>query len=140
MIKKRKRGNIFLRIIYNQKFLAILGLVIIVLISIPLAKNISKRYNVNKEIKELEDEIVGLETNNKDLKRLVTYLESDQFVEEQARLNLGLKKPGEEVAVIKDNSLNLITGGQEAKNKINNEANSKEGANSQRWLDYFFRK
>ncbi|NCO79828.1 hypothetical protein CO116_03000 [Candidatus Falkowbacteria bacterium CG_4_9_14_3_um_filter_38_19] len=96
----RKRKNLFIKIFSSQKLLALLGLIIIILISLPLAKNVSRRYRINQEIKELEKEISALENKNLDFKELVSYLESDQFVEEQARLKLGLKKEGEAVAVI----------------------------------------
>ena len=80
-----RRRNFFTKIIYNEKFLALIGLGLIILISFPLAKNVSKRYHLNKEIKELNKEITEFEAKNKDLKGLITYLESEQFVEEKAR-------------------------------------------------------
>ena len=131
MLKRKK--NLILRIIYNQKFLALVGLVLIILISIPLAKNISKRYEIDQEIKGLEKEINELNVNNNDLKKLITYLESDQFVEEQARLNLGLKKEGENVIIIKGNS--------QAGSINNNTAldDDKNISNLKRWWNYFFK-
>ncbi|MFH1233462.1 MAG: septum formation initiator family protein [Patescibacteria group bacterium] len=101
----RNRKNFIYRLVLSQKFLALLGLVVIILISFPLVKNVSRGYKVNQEIKELEKEITNLESKNSNFKDLISYLESDQFVEEQARLKLGLKKEGEAVAVIK-NGLN----------------------------------
>lgn len=133
MINKR-RENFILRILYNQKFLALVGLVLIFLISFPLANNVSKRYRINKEIKELGKEISDFESKNKDLKQLITYLESDQFVEEKARLNLGLKKEGEQIVVIKDDTAittdtNLEGGGL---------GNSQNFFNPRKWWNYFF--
>ena len=75
-MKGNRKKNIFLRIIYNPKFLALVGLIIIILISFPLAKNVSKRYKINQEIKDLELEIAEYELKNKDLKQLIKYLES----------------------------------------------------------------
>ncbi|MFH1583172.1 MAG: septum formation initiator family protein, partial [Candidatus Falkowbacteria bacterium] len=98
---KRRKNNYFEKIFFNQKFLTLLGLVVIILIGFPFAKNTLKQYRINKEISELKKEIFDLQNKNVDLKNFVSYLESDQFAEEQARLNLGLKKPGEELTVIK---------------------------------------
>jgi len=142
MLQKRRSG--FKNMIFNQKFLAFLGLIILVLISIPLGANISKRNKINKEIKELEQEIKQVENKNKDLEKLINYLESEQFVEEQARLNFGLKKAGEEVAVIKgdENTPNNTTNSIE-KNifkipGLEKVQPAKPLTNPQRWWMYFF--
>ncbi|PIR12715.1 hypothetical protein COV49_04510 [Candidatus Falkowbacteria bacterium CG11_big_fil_rev_8_21_14_0_20_39_10] len=133
MTRIKRYPSIFTRIIYNPKFLAFLGLLIIVLISIPLAKKVSKRYVIDEEIKGLETEIQELGEKNKDLKEFITYLESDQFLEEQARLNLNLKKPGEEVVVIQEN----LDQGAEAENLALSEG-KKNRSNPEKWLAYFF--
>lgn len=142
MLTKRRVG--LKNIIFNQKFLAFLGLVILVLISIPLGANISKRNKINKEIKELEQEIKQVENKNKDLEKLINYLESEQFVEEQARLNFGLKKEGEEVAVIKgDGNTQTSASGSIKKNifkipGLEKNKPAKPPSNPQRWWKYFF--
>ena len=134
MTEKKGKKNIFSKIISSQIFLTFLGLILIILISIPLAKNLSKRYYINQEIKDIEHEIISLESKNKDLGKLISYLESDQFVEEQARLNLGLKKKGEEVVVIKEvEELIAIKSANE-----NLEDFDTEATNPKRWLSYFF--
>ncbi|OGF27908.1 hypothetical protein A2303_07670 [Candidatus Falkowbacteria bacterium RIFOXYB2_FULL_47_14] len=100
MIKDKKN---FLRSVFSSQItLTVVGFLIVIGISIPLAKNVSKQYRIGKEIKELEKEISYLENSNSELQRLVKYLESDQFALEQARSNLNYKQPGEEVVVIKN--------------------------------------
>jgi cell division protein FtsL len=133
MIKKENK-NFISKILYSQKFLALVGLVLIVLLSFPLARSISKRYQIDKEINDLDREITEVETKNKDLKQLISYLESDQFVEEKARLNLGLKKEGENVVVIKESSLST------SDSIFNqNEIDSSENfSNFKKWCKYFF--
>lgn len=133
MIKKENK-NLISKILYSQKFLALIGLILIVLISFPLAKSVSKRYQIDKEIKDLDKEISDVEAKNRDLKQLINYLESDQFVEEKARLNLGLKKQGENVVVIKETAL---------ANASSTLAENKEGflknfSNTKKWWNYFF--
>ena len=128
-----RRGKFFSKIIYSPKFLALIGLGLVVLISFPLAKNVSKRYHLSKEIKELDKEIAEFESKNKDLKELITYLESEQFVEEKARLNLGLKKEGEKVAEIKDDNFATT-----ASLLAENQGNLGTFFNLRRWWNYFF--
>lgn len=137
MVLKRERKNFILRILYDQKFLALAGLLIIILISFPLAKNTSKRYNIAKEVRELEGEINELDLKNKDLRQLITYLESDQFVEEQARLNLGLKKQNEKVVVIKESEVAFSRETLPA-NRAARVPGYDNFSNPRKWWNYFF--
>lgn len=131
----KKKPNIFIRIFFNPKVFALGLLALLVAISIPISKNISKRYTIDQEIKDLEKEIEELEAGNRNLKKMIDYLESDQFAEEQARLKLGLKKPGEEVVVIDEEEHNgpasnggEVTGGEE----------NDDFSNPVLWWRYFF--
>ena len=99
---RKKKKSFFEKIFFSQVFFAFIGLGIIALVSLPLARNISQRHKINKEVEKMQEEIDKIEGKNNNLKKLVTYLESDQFIEEQARLKLGLKKNGEEVVAIKN--------------------------------------
>ncbi|OIO08323.1 hypothetical protein CO115_02820 [Candidatus Falkowbacteria bacterium CG_4_9_14_3_um_filter_36_9] len=141
------------KIIFNRITFAFFALAAIVLISFPIIKNNRQRYQINKEVKELKYEIKAIEEKNTELSKLLDYLQSDQFVEEQARLNFGLKKEGEEVAVIKDNNesdnigLNNGSGPVQADNSgktiynipgLNNNTLPKKITNPERWRMYFF--
>ena len=63
MINRRK-NNYFGK--FNQKFLTLLGLAAIILISFPFAKNTVKQYRINKEISELKKEIGDFKNKNAD--------------------------------------------------------------------------
>jgi len=143
MINRRK-NNYFEKIFFNQKFLALLGLIIIIFISFPFAKNTLKQYRINKEMNELKQEISDLQNKNVDLKNFVSYLESDQFAEEQARLNLGLKKPGEEEVVIKTSTGDTLTSTSSSATMFNITGYDKakpeiEQSNPKKWLNYFLK-
>ncbi|MBU4455040.1 septum formation initiator family protein [Patescibacteria group bacterium] len=141
MFRKDKK-NLLTRFLLNKKTLALVGLAVIVLISFPLAKNISQRYKISQEIKELEAEINNLENQNTNLKEFMNYLESDQFVEERARLNLGLKKEGEEVAVISGEPLENNGNKEESAATgifgIEKEEPDEPAGNPRKWWRYFF--
>jgi len=121
----------------------LLGLLIIILIGIPLFSNIKKQFEVNDEKNKLEEEIAKLEGKNTELEGLIGYLNSDEFIEEQAKLNLNYKKEGESVVIIKDEDVQ-IKKTEETSNSIYNikgleEANrKKETPNYKKWLNYFF--
>ncbi len=143
MMNRREKNN-FKKIFFNQKFLTLLGMAAIISISFPFVKNSLKQRGINKEISGLKQEIADLRDKNVDLKKFVSYLGSDQFAEEQARLNLGLKKPGEELVVIKP-AAGETTGGTSSGNTIFNiNGGGKvnidvKKSNPKKWLDYFFK-
>lgn len=144
MANKGKKNN-FKKIFFNQKFLTLVGFTVIVLISFPFAKNAIKQHKINQEINGFKKEISDLQNKNADLKNFVFYLESDQFAEEQARLNLNLKKPGEEKTVIKIDAPGPDLASSSEGDQIFNipgrkkEKLGSEPSNPKKWLNYFFR-
>ncbi|MDD4900676.1 MAG: septum formation initiator family protein [Patescibacteria group bacterium] len=142
----RNHKSIFKKIFFSQKFFSLIGLVAIVLISWPFAKNAMKQYGINKEISEFKKEITALEDKNEALKKMISDFGSDQFAEEQARLNFNLKKPGEELMVIKDAAGDLSLAGSSSNDQIfnipgyNNKTEPpRQLSNREKWLNYFFR-
>jgi cell division protein FtsB len=119
----------FYRLVSSQRFLAIIGLAFLVIIIFPLARAHSQKLMVEREIAEVKRQIEEFETQNQELKDLMAYLQSDQSLEEQARLNLNLKKPGEAVIVIEDKPL-------PEKEIIKNDVTP--GSRREKWLKYFF--
>jgi len=145
MVNRNRKLN-FERIFFNQKFLSLVGLVAVILISYPFIKSEIRQYRVNREIDGLKKEIADLQNKGADLKNFVSYLESDQFAEEQARLNLGLKKPGEELMIIKPGLNEAVSPSSTAgNNQIFNipgyqkSQPAAEASNPAKWLNYFFK-
>ena len=142
--KLKKAKNYLRRVIFSQFALFMIGLILLLAVSYPTFKNITRQYHTNQEIKELEKEISDLENKKLHLNSLIEYLGSDEFTEEQARLNLNLKKPGEEVVVIAPEGESVIAAtasppgtvfslpGAEQKTAV-----TKTG-NPQKWWQYFF--
>ena len=126
-----KQDNFFLRLFNNQRFLAIIGLVFLVVIIFPLAKAYSQRRLVEKEISDVKQQISDYETQNQELKDLIVYLQSDQSLEEQARRNLNLKKPGEQVIVIEDKKVDS--------NPVQTASSQNNINNLSKWWNYFFK-
>jgi cell division protein FtsB len=126
----QKPDNFFYRLFSSQRFLAIIGLAFILLIVFPLAKVYTQKRLVEKEINDVEKEIIDFEKTNQDLQQMITYLQSDQSLEEQARLNLNLKKPGEKVIVIETPKISSTT------EDINKTTASE--SNFTKWWHYFF--
>ncbi len=125
-----KPNNFWYRFFSSQRFLAIIGLVFLVVIIFPLARTYSQRRLVENEIDGVKKQIADYENQNQQLKELASYLQSEQSLEEQARLNLNMKKPGEAVVVI-----------EEAKNSAvqsNTASTTDSSGNLAKWWRYYF--
>ena len=128
----RTSADNFGRFMSKQGFLTVLILGALVLVSIPAVRNYAQERAVDLEINEARAEIERYESKNKELSDVIDYLESDQAVEEKARLNLGLKKQGEKVVVIANQT-------QVSEDVAANKNSSDEKlSNPHKWLNYFF--
>ena len=120
------------RFLMSQRFLAIIFLLIIVAVSFPLLRSVSQRKVVEKEIAEMKKDNEAYRNKSQELKEMIEYLQSDISLEEQARLNLGLKKPNEEVVVVnRQKVVEMATSTKIKDSRI---------ANWLRWVNYFFKK
>jgi cell division protein FtsL len=129
--KDYKKDNFITRVFKSQIFFTLLALALLVMILIPVYKNYQERKFIEKEIAERERKIAEYENSNKEFKQMLEYLDSEEALEAQARLNLGLKKSNEDVVVIKTETEN--------QEEINNINNKKENlSNPQIWFRYFF--
>lgn len=125
-----RSNNFIYRLFSSQRFLAILCLGFLILILFPLAKTYTQKKILEKEINEVEQEIAAFEKDNQELREMIGYLQSEQFLEEQARLNLNLKKPGEQVVVINDLKPVLAFNSDDEKEE--------DSGNFNKWWRYFF--
>lgn len=100
------------------------------MVCLPLLRNWRQKSLIEKEISGFKKEISARESGNKKLREMVAYFESDASLEETARLNLGMKKPGENVVVIKEE---ISTSSQE---EI--ALTDKKESNYIKWFNYFF--
>lgn len=134
----------FLRSLLTRQFLITLLLTgLLVLLSFPLTRNYRQKRSIEREIKGLEEEAKALEHKNSNLKSVIEYMQSDQFVEKEARTKLNYQKPGESVVVVEGRP------GQSATTPTDPlffdvppvpTATTPPQAvvNARKWLDYFF--
>ncbi len=130
MSLRGKRNLIFPDLIFS-KFFLVFCVVIFLVVLFALGKGTIKNYKVNSEIQELQDEISQLESQNQDFSQLITYFKSDAFIEQEAKLKLGFKNPGENLVVIPQGEIN-----EETQNVVDLEATANNPA---KWWAYFFK-
>jgi len=131
MWKERRRNSRLSGFFISPLFLSLVLLGLLAVIIFPLYKNMTNRYRIDREIEVLKSEIESMENGSNDLKKLLAYLESDQFAETEARLNFGMKKKGEEVVVIKEDETVAALG-------LAADVSMGDLPNPVKWLRYFF--
>ena len=129
MSLRRKKKSILPDLIFS-KFFLILCIILFVTVLFALAKGTVRSYKVSSEIQELQDEINQLERQNQEFEQLVDYLKSETFVEQEAKLKLGYKKPGENLVIIPQ---------EELSEEIEGENKYQEFSNPAKWWAYFFK-
>ncbi len=120
----------------KSKLLIVVEIGVLVMFSSALVKEVVHKHQVESEVNKLQEELTRLEQSNIELGNLIKYLESPEYTEEQARLKLGLQKPGEKVvAVLGDatDGAETVDGGSSTL-----AAAQASAPNPQKWWNYFF--
>jgi len=128
-MKERKRQ--FLPDLFFSKFFLIFCVVIFLAILFSLAKGTIKNYRVDYEVQDLQKEISNLERQNEEFTQLINYLKSENFIEQEAKLKLGLKKSGENLVVIPQTGATI---------PVKEENTNEQLSNPAKWWAYFFKK
>lgn len=128
----------FIKRLLRSKVLIVAEVLVLVFFTTALVKEIVRKYSVEKEISQLQQELTELEQQNIELSSLVEYFDSDTFKEEQARLKLGLQKPGESVVAVLGDSVDLDEFNSGSTNKLALNNSNENISNPQRWWRYFF--
>lgn len=103
--------------------------VLLFFVIVGIAKGSIRNYQVEKEIEVMKDEIVSIEAQNEEFAQLIHYLKSDEFIEQEAKLKLGLKHEGEGVVVIPSSTTEAHAEGVAA---------DTDESNPMKWWRYFF--
>jgi len=100
----QKQEKSFLRRFFGSRWFWVAAFIIAILVAIGFARAYYQNYKVNTEIKNLQDQINRLEYKKLESMEILKYVSSDAFIEEKARNELNLKKPGENLLIIKSAS------------------------------------
>ncbi len=87
------------RFFASRWFLAV-SLAVAVLFAIGYARAYYQDYKVRQQVTALENEVRSLEKKKLESMEVLNYVMSDRFVEEKARTELNMKKPGEHVLLL----------------------------------------
>ncbi|HLD27717.1 MAG TPA: septum formation initiator family protein [Patescibacteria group bacterium] len=118
----------------SSRTLFFISLFILIFFSFNLAKELINRKDLQNDIDKLQSEMDGLAGKNTELTSLIDYFKSLDFVENEARTKLNLRKPGEKIIIVPEAG---ETPGLQAKAQKLSLENNGEG-NPQKWWNYFF--
>ena len=113
--KKKKRSS--WRNIFFSMFLVALFIFVIGFLFITNWKIKQRRAELTNRIETLKQEVAILEEKNQEIKERISQSGKEEYLEEVARDQLGLKAPGEEVLVVKKE-------GEEEKEEVKEEEKS----------------
>ncbi|PKM42645.1 MAG: hypothetical protein CVV03_09620 [Firmicutes bacterium HGW-Firmicutes-8] len=82
---------------FKLKGPSVVLLIILGFIFYSFGGQMAEMYNVQHEIKKIQDQVDELRLKNTDLRKQVDQLGSGAYVEREAREKLGLVKPGEKI-------------------------------------------
>ena len=97
------------------------------------ARALYQDYQVKKEIARLEEEVKNLEAKKFSTLEVLKYMQSEKFLEDKARSEFNLSKPGENLSVISLPGGGEISSGQENEYMIK----SPNLSNPEKWWKFF---
>lgn len=130
----------FLSRLFHSRLFLLACVLLIGVLALAVARQTMRNRDIMREITSLEARARSLEQENIRIGDLQQALQTESELEKEARLKLGLKKPGENVVIIKEEvqkpttfrSLEELTGDPEV--------TPEHVANPVRWWRYFFAK
>jgi len=145
----RKTDKSFVKRLLGLRLVFVVNIVIIVLLSVSFGREFLRNYEIERDIAALQSQATALEARNLEITNLHRTLQTESFIEREARLKLGLKKPGERVIVVRDTPTNVSAGKEASDTSVDGDTRSEsvreEGdvttfQNPTKWWLYFFEK
>lgn len=132
-IMQRRDQEARIQRLLRSKLVFVVEAALLLLIGIALTRQVVQRHSIDREISRLKQEYEELEMNSADLQSLISYFQTDEYMEEEARTKLGLVKPGEGVVILPEA---VEQGTADAQTQAS--SSQSDTSNSQRWWDFFF--
>jgi cell division protein FtsB len=125
----------FIRRLLTWRGLVAVNLVLASLVGAGLGREYVRQRGLRDEISRLQGEAEDLSARQLDLFALTSSLRTESFIEREARLKLGLKRPGESVVVVRDGPIGAASGVEPPGGE---DSSAVPVANPAKWWYYFF--
>ncbi len=131
-----------IRRILELRIFLVINMLVLAFLALSFGREFMRDWEINREIESLRTEAEELEVHNLEIANLNNELNSETFIEGEARLKLGLVKPGEQLVVVVDEddvaSVSLNENQAPLQHINYQQENNFEVANPTRWWYYFF--
>lgn len=118
--------------LFSSKIVLLIGGVIVAFVIVAIMREAQRRNSIQREIRAMEDEIARIEQQRERLTDLVEHAGSPEFLEREARLRLGLQRPGETVLIVPDAAVGSVT------TEGSPEPGEAPPSNLRKWWQYIF--
>ncbi|MBI4437689.1 septum formation initiator family protein [Candidatus Uhrbacteria bacterium] len=92
----------FLQRLIRWRLLIVVNLLVILFLALTLGRELVRSRSIDAQIAALQAQADELSASTQEMLDLQTAMQTESFIEREARLKLGLKKPGETVVVIQE--------------------------------------
>jgi len=136
-----KQSSTLSRLLSSRTFLLV-NFIILAFLFFSFGREFARNYMIRQEIDELTTEKEALEAENLELSSFMSSVQTETYIEQEARIKLGLSKPGEKVVILSDSQVENSTEGDGSLdlNKVDNffVPDPSSLANPLKWWYYFF--
>lgn len=101
-----------------KKVVPIAIICLVLLIAYNLLVQITDAVRSQERLSNQVEVVYQLEAKNKQLRSKLSEIQSEEFIEEQARNKLSLSKQGETVVIIPDDTLKLVMGASASASEV----------------------
>ncbi len=131
---KSNTGQLFRR---PSWWVVIVSGTLLVVFLVAMVREFVAGHHVQQQVGRLQQQVATAQRHQRELKDLIDYLQSPTFQEREARLQLGLKKSGEQVIVVPPNNdtLNVTN---DSNNPTSTTADQSSHTHASAWWSYFF--
>jgi len=122
--------------------MVLIEFIVLVFFGFGIGKQVIQKRSIEAEVLRLEQEIGKLERNQDDLGNLLKYVQTDNFIEQEARNKLNLVREGENLVVIPEVDLDSDEVANIGGQMVLGDSQPKTGqplvGNIKLWWKYFF--
>lgn len=134
----------FVQRLLKWRFLFVVNLVIVLFLSVSFGREVVRHKTIQGEIDLMAAQAESLASENIEMSLLQSALQSESFIEREARLKLGMQLPGETLVVVQEQGARTTTITGDASDPfdlvIDEDDQFIELANRTKWWYYFFNK
>lgn len=140
----KSSSHAFIRLFHTRWFY-IVNVLLVLIVGFSFVREIVHSRDITQQIQSLQKQSELLQAQHLAIGDLKNAVQTESYVEREARLKLGLKKPGESLVILKNEQTTRSTNDTSTSRQRSGageqeKTSQKSLANSSKWWYYFFNK